>query len=135
MAAISGASPFAAMRTAGSALRLYRTWIDAVSDNVANVDTVRSTTDEAFQPRSVVAAATDDGVEVAGIELGSIEGKVVYSPGHPLADANGMVRYPDTDLGDQMVQLMAAQRGYQANISVVQRARDAYRAALEIGRA
>lgn len=135
MTAISGASPFAAMRTAASALRLYRTWIDAVSDNVANVDTVRSTTDEAFQPRSVVASATDDGVEVAGIELGSAEGKVVYSPGHPLADANGMVRYPDTDLGDQMVQLMAAQRGYQANISVVQRARDAYRAALEIGRA
>ena len=38
----------------------------------------------------------------------------------------GYVRYPDIDLGDQMAQLIMAQRGYQANLAVVDRAQDAY---------
>lgn len=132
-AAIGGS--FAALGTAGSAMRMYRMWMDAVSDNVANLDTARPSSEEAYRPRSIVAAATDDGVEVTGVELGSAEGKLVYEPGNAVADASGMVRYPDTDLADQMVQLMAAQRGYQANVSVIQRAREAYQAALQIGRA
>jgi flagellar basal-body rod protein FlgC len=45
-----------------------------------------------------------------------------------------MVRMPDIDLADQMGQLIIAQRGYQANLAVVQRAQDAYGKALELGR-
>jgi flagellar basal-body rod protein FlgC len=44
-----------------------------------------------------------------------------------------MVRYPDMDMGDQLTQLMVAQRGYQANLQVVDRARDSYLQALRIG--
>ena len=51
-----------------------------------------------------------------------------------MADAQGMVRLPDVDLSEQMTQLIMAQRGYQANLSVVQRATDAYNAALQIGK-
>ena len=59
---------------------------------------------------------------------------MVHEPSHPLADAQGYVRYPDIDLGDQMGQLIMAQRGYQANLSMAERARDAYQAALQMGR-
>ena len=59
---------------------------------------------------------------------------IVSDPTNPLADANGMVRYPDIDLGEQMTQLMMAQRAYQANIAVVERAKDAYAQALELGK-
>jgi flagellar basal-body rod protein FlgC len=44
-----------------------------------------------------------------------------------------MVRLPDIDLSDQMTQLILAQRGYQANLAVVDRARDAYQQALSLG--
>ena len=64
----------------------------------------------------------------------SAEGKLVYEPDHPLADANGYVRYPDIDLSSEMTQLIMAQRGYQANLSSVDRAREAYQAALQLGR-
>ena len=58
----------------------------------------------------------------------------MHDPDHPFADEDGMVRLPDIDLSSQMTQLIQAQRGYQANLAVVDRARDAYLAALQIGR-
>ncbi len=124
----------------GSGVGLNRAWMDAVSDNISNVNTVRRTSESAFQARYVVAQSTDvtgtggGGVAVAGIALGDAEGLVVSDPSNPLADANGMVRRPDIDLGDQMTQLIQAQRGYQANLAVIQRATDAYTAALQVGK-
>ena len=131
---------FAAIGIAGSALGTYRKWLDAVSDNLANLNTVRSTDEAAFQARYIVAQANDaqggdsGGVHVAGAAFGSAEGRVVYEPNHPLADAEGNVRYPDIDMASQMTQLIMAQRGYQANASVVDRAKEMYTTALQIGR-
>lgn len=131
-------SMFAAIQTAGSGMQLNRTWIDAVSDNIANVNTIRPMGEDAFQARMVMAQAVDygeaGGVRVAGAAFGDPEGRIRYEPGHPLADENGLVRYPDIDLADQMVQLMIAQRAYQSNVAVVERARSAYEAALTLGR-
>ena len=129
---------FGAIGIAGTGLTVYRKWMDAVSDNIANLNDVARTSGPAFQARYVIAqsvpAAYGAGVQVAGTALGPSAGRVVYDPGHPLADANGLVRYPDIDLGSQMTQLIMAQRGYQANLAVVDRAHDAYTAALELGR-
>ena len=135
---------FPTFETASSGLGVFRTWMDAVSDNMANLDTVRPTSGPAFQARFVVAQAIGTGqeamtggpagAEVAGISFGDPAGRLVHDPTNPLADANGMVRYPDVDMGDQMTQLMIAQRGYEANLSVIDRAKDAYQQALSIGR-
>jgi flagellar basal-body rod protein FlgC len=128
---------FGAIDTAGSGLVVYRKWLDAVSDNIANINDVSSTSGPAFQARYVVAQANNygqaGGVSVAGISLGSAQGRVTYQPDHPLADKNGMVRLPDIDLSDQMTQLILAQRGYQANLAVVDRMHDAYTQALTLG--
>jgi flagellar basal-body rod protein FlgC len=123
----------------GSGLSVHRRWMDAVSDNIANINTVSSTDGEAFKERMVVAQAVEygsgeGGVRVARAEFGSGEGRLVHEPDHPLADAEGYVRYPDIDLGDQMTQLMMAQRGYQANLAAMERATDSYRAALQLGK-
>ena len=127
-------STFGVLPTSGSGLRVFRTWMDAISDNVANLNTVKPTNEAAFQERFVVAQAQQGGgSQVAGVLFGDPQGRVIYQPEHPLADAEGMVRYPAVDLGDQMTQLLVAQRGYQANLAVVERARDAYQAALTIG--
>lgn len=121
---------------AGTGLTLHRKWLDAISDNIANINTVKSTDGEAFRERYIVAQEGEgvSGVYVAGSALGNAEGRLVYSPEHPLADADGYVRYPDIDLAEQMSNLIMAQRGYQANAAVVDRAKESYQAALQIGR-
>jgi flagellar basal-body rod protein FlgC len=129
---------FAAFQVAGSGLLATRKWLDAVSDNIANLNTVSRTDQPAFQARMVVAQAEQyggaGGVRVAGAMFGDPQGRVVHQPDHPLADELGYVRVPDIDLGDQMTQLMIAQRGYQANLSVVKHAQDAYTQALQLGK-
>ena len=138
-------SLFGSLGVAYSGMDTYKTWIDATADNVSNINTVRRTDQNAYQAKFVVAAAVPGGgsgnaagigkgTSVAGVELGDAQGKVVYDPNHPLADANGMVRYPAVELSDQMTNLIIAQRAYQANVTVFERARDAYTRALEIGK-
>jgi flagellar basal-body rod protein FlgC len=132
-------SVFGALGIAGSGLVTHRKWLDAVSDNVANMNDATSTDKSAFQERMVQAQAVDygsgtGGVEVSGVTYGSAEGRVVHEPSNPLADKDGNVRYPDIDLGDQMTQMMMAQRGYQANLQTMQAATQAYQAALQLGK-
>jgi flagellar basal-body rod protein FlgC len=127
---------FDMMNIAGSGLSMHQTWLDTLSYNIANVNTVRATSENAFQAQYLMAQAQDgaSGVRVSGIAQGDPNGRLVYQPDHPLADEEGYVRMPDFDLGSQMSQLIMAQRGYQANLAVVDRAKDAYQAALQLGR-
>jgi len=127
---------FDAIGIAGSGLTVHRKWLDAVSDNLANINTVKPTDGEAFRARYVIAEEGQgtSGVYVAGAAYGNAEGRMVFEPDHPLADDGGYVRYPDIDLASQMGQLIMAQRGYQANAAVVDRAKETYTAALQIGR-
>jgi flagellar basal-body rod protein FlgC len=118
-----------------SGMRVQKTWLDAVADNVANVNTVRPANEPAFQERMVVAqAAQGGGAVVAGARFGDPVGRLAYQPDSPLADTNGMVRMPDMDLSQQMTNLIAAQRAYQANVTTFERVRDAYSQALQIGK-
>lgn len=128
---------FGALGIAGSGLTVHRKWLDAVSDNLANVNDATSTSNPAFQARYVVAQEMggEGGVAVGGAVLsGDTTGRVVYEPNNPLADAQGNVRYPEIDTASQMTQLIIAQRGYQANAAVIERATEAYQAALQIGK-
>ena len=129
-------STFNAIGVAGSGVTVYRKWLDAVSDNIANIDNVSRTSEPAFQARYVVAQEAQDGngAQVGGIAFGSAEGVLAYEPDNPMADTEGYVRRPDIDLGSQMAQLMMAQRAYQANLSVVDRARESYTAAIQLGK-
>jgi flagellar basal-body rod protein FlgC len=130
---------FGAIGIASTGVTVSRKWLDAVSDNIANINNAAPTSGRAFQARYVIAQAVDygqgtGGVQVGGTALGSAEGRMVYEPNHPYADADGYVRYPDIDLASQMTQMIMAQRGYQMNLAVVDRAKDAYQAALQIGK-
>ena len=132
-------SVFDTLGISGSGLLAHRKWLDAVSDNIANINTASRTNEDAFKERFVIAQAVDygsgeGGVRVARAEFGSGEGRLVYDPTHPLADAEGYVKFPHIDLGEQMTELLIAQRGYQANLAVVERATNAYQAALQLGR-
>ncbi len=113
-------SAFESLRIAGSGLGMHQTWLDALSHNIANIGTVRSTDEEAFQAQLVVAESREDGgVRVREIALSSAEGRMTYQPDHPLADEAGYVRLPDTEMSDQMAELIMAQRGFQASSRVI----------------
>ena len=72
------------------------------------------------------------GVRVAGIAEDQGEGRDVYEPGHPDANADGYVRYPDIDTTQELVRLMDAKRIYEANAAVFQTAKSMLRASLDI---
>ena len=60
------------------------------------------------------------------------EGPIVYDPGHPDADQNGYVRYPNVRVTDEMIDLLDAKRVYEANATVFQSAKAMLKKALEI---
>ncbi len=130
---------FEALSISGSAMHVHQSWMDAISDNIANINTVRSTGEPAFQARYIVAQSVENGstgagVAVSGVQLGSATGRLVHDPSNPQADADGNVRLPDIDLGEQMTAMIMAERGYQASASNLDRVRETYQAAIQMGR-
>jgi flagellar basal-body rod protein FlgC len=130
---------FDAMDTATSGATASRVWLDAIADNVANVNTVHPAGEEPFRARLVYLSEQKDadgsgaGVAVRAVLPSGQEPPMVYDPGHPFADENGNVQMNNVDLGVEMTNLLLAQRGYQANLRVIEQARDSYRSALQIG--
>ena len=101
------------------------------------MDNVSRTSENAFQARYVDRPGGAGRQRRRGrraSRYGSAEGRLVYEPDNPLADTEGYVRRPDIDLGGQMAQMIMAQRSYQANLSVVDRARESYPAAINLGK-
>jgi flagellar basal-body rod protein FlgC len=131
---------FAAMDIAISGATVSRTWMDAISHNIANINTVNPAGEEPF--RALVVAAESvrfdegerGGVRVREIALRGAQPAVAFDPNDPNADpATGLVTRPVVDLGQEMTNLVIASRTYEANLGVVDRMRDAYMAALRIG--
>ena len=119
---------------------VYKTWLNAEADNVANMNNVVRTDEAAFQERFVEVEpivgedSLGEGAVVSGVQFGDPNGIVAYEPNHPLADAEGMIRRPNVSLTDQMVYMQLAQRGYQANVATFEHAKNAYETILSIGR-
>ncbi len=105
------------------------------------MNTVTGPDEEPFRARFVVARPNSDqivesgsGVHVADVVEAGGDPTRVYNPGHPLADENGYITQPSVDMAGQLTDLMLAQRTYQANVRSIQTAKEAYEAALQIGR-
>ena len=122
---------FRGMRIAASALKAERTRVDVITKNIANSRVTSSAeTGEAYR-REVVSfeplmERTQRGKEIVGVQVSSIEQDTetpfqeVHEPGHPDADANGMVRYPNVNAVREYTDLITAMRAYEANIGVLE---------------
>ena len=120
---------FRGMRIAASALKAERTRVDVITKNIANSRVTNSAeTGEAYR-REVVSfeplmERTQRGKEIVGVQVSSIEQDTetpfqeVHEPGHPDADANGIVRYPNVNTVQEMADLITAVRAYEANLSI-----------------
>jgi flagellar basal-body rod protein FlgC len=134
-------SIFNTINTAATGLTTNRSWIDVISNNIANINTVEPMSGSAFQASFLEVQAAGDGpdgigqgVQPVSLAKSSKQGRVTYAPQNPLADKNGYVRLPDDDLSDEMGNLIMAQRSFQANANVVDRAREVYQSAIDIGK-
>lgn len=129
---------FGAFDISGSGMKVYRTWMDSIADNLSNMRSTAPDGEQLFQSRVVIAQAAQDGqqgAQVREIRARDEAALFEYDPTHPYADPEtGLVRYPGVDMGREMTHLIAAQRGYQANLTTIQTAREAYQAALRLGR-
>lgn len=130
-----------AIGTAATGLATYRAWIDVLANNIANVNTVNATDEDAFQAQFVRASALPTnragigtGVTAVTLAEGSPDGIMTFSPDDPLADENGYVRRADINMNQQMGDIILAQRGFQANAQMVEKAKELYESAIAIGK-
>ena len=125
-----------------SGIRAATKRLDAVADNVANMNNVVPTSQLAFQERTITTApvagdlpgGAGGGVAVTGVALGSAQGRLAYDPSNPIADEQGMVRQPEVSVSEQMVQMRLATLEVKANVRTIEAARDIYQSILDIGR-
>jgi flagellar basal-body rod protein FlgC len=122
-----------------------RTRVEVAAMNLANANTVSAPGGRPYQPQRVLArAAAPFASLLAGalaeapvvtVEPTQATARLVYEPGHPLADGRGFVAHADVDTATEMVTLMSALRSYEANIAAMNTARSLALKALDIGRA
>lgn len=130
---------FSALGIAGSGLDAMQVWLNTSGGNVANANDTAPTSKGTYAPETTVltpssGAPGSDGLGVsASVALGSNAGQIVYDPSSPLADAKGNIRMTSVSLSHELVNLIQAQEGYQADTSTLQKAIAAYQSGLTIG--
>lgn len=124
-------SGFGIFDIAGSALAAQSVRLNTVASNLANAETVSGDPTSVFRPREPVFEAVPmapgsdlPGVRVSQVAENTAAPRKRHEPGHPLADADGYVYAPPVDAVEQMVNMISAARGYQANVEVMNTARD-----------
>ena len=145
---------FDALDVSATGLTAERLRMDVTAENLANAQTTRGADGQPYRRKEVVLSEVQSGgfgaqlakavgagsasgsqpggVEVAGITQDQTPGKLVYDPGHPDADAKGYVRMPNVDTVAEMVDLITAQRGYEANVTAMQTAKTMFAKTLDI---
>lgn len=119
-----------------SALTAERLRMDIISSNVANVDTTRTADGGPYRRKMVVFdVGQNGGVRVSKIqEDSSTPSRLIYQPEHPDANAEGWVEYPNVILVNEMVDMLAATRAYEANVTALNATKTMMSSALNIGR-
>ncbi|WP_448661562.1 flagellar basal body rod protein FlgC [Sphingomonas sp. CJ20] len=136
------------------AIAISRTGLDVewqrlqvIAQNLANMNTSRTASGEPVRPMRLLSGPqvdfahllrpegkTPGGVEVLGVEPMATGVRRVYEPGHPHADADGFVTYPDLDHAAEMTLLIRTSRAYEANLTAMSIGQQMYSRAAELGK-
>jgi flagellar basal-body rod protein FlgC len=128
--------------------------LELIAQNLANINSARTEKGTLYQaqrlisgPKGAFANHLDSsgrsgakadidslsGVAVYGVQSDNAEPRLVHEPGNPEADKNGFVSYPNIDQASQMTLMMKTSRAYEANIVMLNIAKQMYGKALELG--
>src|SRR4051812_18333861 len=141
---------FTALHVSGSGLSAERTRVNLASSNLANAETTRGADgqvykrlDPVFEAQRMQSASdlggipgpdAPMGVHVAQVVADQSPGRKVYSPGHPDADPEGFVTFPNVNPVHEVVNLLSASRGYEANATAVETLKQMAQRGLDIAR-
>jgi len=135
------------MDLAASGLSAQRARMAATASNLANAQTTRTPAGGPYRRRDPVFGVETMGgpfasalersfqrVTLKGVALDARPPIQRFDPGHPDADASGVVTLPNVDVVEEMTNMLSASRSYEANLAVVRKLREMSQAALQIGR-
>jgi flagellar basal-body rod protein FlgC len=139
---------FSAIDISASGLSAERTRMNTIASNLANAQTTRTAAGGPYKRVDPVfeAVALDKMralspsersvslVQVSQIVQDQRPGHMVYSPGHPDANKDGYLEYPNVNIVEEMVNMISASRAYEAGISSVEATQKMASSALELGR-
>jgi flagellar basal-body rod protein FlgC len=113
-----------AYHVGASALTAQSMRENTIASNLANVDSASSSTDALYKSRHVVfesylLPSGGTGVHVRDVIQSQTEPRVVHDPGHPLADAQGNVNYPNVNVVHELADMISASRAYQTNVEMM----------------
>jgi len=116
---------------AGSAMKAQSLRLNTTASNMANADSVTSSTGQPYRAKQVIFSAENIGNPVSaavGVKVKSVIEdpsplKLVYDPKHPLADAKGYVAMPNVNVVEEMVNMLSASRSYQTNVDMANTAK------------
>jgi flagellar basal-body rod protein FlgC len=131
-------SLFSALSVSSSGMTAQRTRAELLVENLANSETTRTPAGGPYRRKDAVFTTMDQGspfsslfqselgtgVRVAEIVQDEREPDRRYMPGHPDADAEGYVGFPRINPAEDMVDLLGASRGYQANVAAISAVKD-----------
>jgi flagellar basal-body rod protein FlgC len=129
---------------AGSAMNAQSVRLNTIASNLANADTAASSEAEAYRARKPVFAAvfernaTDEAlagakVQVLDVVQSTEPVRESYEPDNPLANADGVVFYPNVNSVAEMTDMMAASRAFETNVEVLSRLKSMQTSLLRLG--
>ena len=144
-------SLISALSVSASGMAAQRTRAEVLAENLANAETTRTPEGGPYRRKDVVFASEPagitfaslmeshlaqppGGVRVAGVVVDSRAPEKRYMPGHPDADGDGYVAYPHVNPDEDMVDLMSAARGYQANVAAISAVKDMIQRSIDLFR-
>ena len=142
-------SLLSALSVSASGMAAQRVRSELLVENIANSETTRTAEGGPYRRKDAVFSSTpvpsafssllDErmgsslmGVTVAGVSVDTREPDRRYMPGHPDADKDGYVAMPRMNPAEDMVDLMSATRGYQANVSAISSVKDMIQRSIDI---
>ncbi len=139
---------FNAIAISASGLGAQRKRLEVLVSNMVNANTTQPAGKEPYRRKDVLFTAVTpeqsfgsaldgammgiQGVEVSGVVIDQSEPVKRYEPGHPHADKEGYVSYPNINMMEEMVNVLEAARSYEANVQAVSSMKDMEQKTLEI---
>lgn len=131
---------FSIFDIAGSGMSAQALRLNLTASNLANAESVSSSTNQTYRARHPVFRAVLDersrqatAVRVLGVVESQAPLRTQYAPGNPLADANGYIHMPNVNVVEEMANMISASRSYQSNLEVLNTSKQLMLRTLSLG--
>lgn len=139
-------SLFSAIAVGASGMAAQRARAEVLVENLANADTTRTPEGGPYRRKDVVfetspvsdefssifAGQMSGGVSISAVVTDTSDPELRYMPGHPDADASGYVAFPRVNPAEDMVDLLGAARGYEANVAAISAVKDMIQRSIDL---